>query len=204
MSEQLQSDFDKIIKTSKFSNEEIQSKKFFLKKFIENGFPNRKQEDWKFLDISQIIKKNISDLSFFNDYSLPNKIDPSIFVDGLEHNKIIFINGRIEKIDFSYEDQNKIEIKDEIEKNISFDYENSLIDLNSAFINKVFKIIVNKNYSLKKPLIIYHSTNDKVKSTNVNLRLDFELGENSCLRLIDFFTDNTNKNFINKCTIQIN
>ena len=197
MSEQLQLDFDKIIKTLKFSNEEIQSKKFFLKKFIENGFPNRKQEDWKFLDISQIIKKNISDLSFFNDYSLPNKIDPSIFVDGLEHNKIIFINGRIEKIDFSYEDQNKIEIKDEIEKNISFDYENSLIDLNSAFINKVFKIIVNKNYSLKKPLIIYHSTNDKVKSTNVNLRLDFELGENSCLRLIDFFTDNTNKNFIN-------
>ena len=197
MSEQLQFDFDKIIKTSKFSNEEIKSKKFFLKKFIKNGFPNRKQEDWKFLDISQIIKKNISDLSFFNDYSLPNKIDPSIFVDGLEHNKIIFINGRIEKIDFSYEDQNKIEIKDEIEKNISFDYENSLIDLNSAFINKVFKIIVNKNYSLKKPLIIYHSTNDKVKSTNVNLRLDFELGENSCLRLIDFFTDNTNKNFIN-------
>ena len=197
MSEQLQLDFDKIIKTSKFSNEEIQSKKDFLKKFIENGFPNRKQEDWKFLDISQIIKKNISDLSFFNDYSLSNKIDPSIFVDGLEHNKIIFINGRIEKIDFSYEDQNKIEIKDEIEKNISFDYENSLIDLNSAFINKVFKIIVNKNYSLKKPLIIYHSTNDKMKSTNVNLRLDFELGENSCLRLIDFFTDNTNKNFIN-------
>ena len=108
MSEQLQLDFDKIIKTSKFSNEEIQSKKFFLKKFIKNGFPNRKQEDWKFLDISQIIKKNISDLSFFNDYSLPNKIDPSIFVDGLEHNKIIFINGRIEKIDFSNEDQNKI------------------------------------------------------------------------------------------------
>jgi Fe-S cluster assembly protein SufD len=197
MSEQLQLDFDKIIKTSKFSDDEIQSKKLFLKKFIENGFPNRKQEDWKFLDISQIIKKNISDLSFFNDYSLPNKIDPSIFVDGLEHNKIIFINGRIEKIDFSYEDQNKIEIKDDIEKNISFDYKNSLIDLNSAFINKVFKIIVNKNYSLKKPLIIYHSTNDKVKSTNVNLRLDFELGENSCLRLIDFFADSTNKNFIN-------
>ena len=163
MSEQLKSDFDKIIKTSRFSNEEIQSKKFFLKKFIENGFPNRKQEDWKFLDISQIIKKNISDLSFFNDYSLSNKIDSSIFVDGLEHNKIIFINGRIEKIDFSYEDQNKIEIKDDIERSILFDYENSLIDLNSAFINKVFKIIVNKNYSLKKPLIIYHSTNDKVK-----------------------------------------
>ena len=74
----------------------------------------------------------------------PNKIDPSIFVDGLEHNKIIFINGRIEKIDFSYEDQNKIEIKDENKKDISFDYKNSLIDLNSAFINKVFKILLKR------------------------------------------------------------
>ena len=197
MNEQLQSDFDKIIKTSKISKEEIQIKKDFLNKFIESGFPNRKQEDWKFLDISQIIKKNISDLSFFNDYSIPNKIDQSIFVDGLEHNKIIFINGRIEKIDFSYEDQSKIEIKDEIEKNISFNYENSLIDLNSAFTHKVFKIFIKKNYSLKKPLIIYHSTDEKIKSTNINLRLDFELGENSCLRLIDFYTNNTAKNFIN-------
>ena len=197
MSEQLQSDFDKLVKTSKFSNKEIQFKKNFLNNFIKKGFPNRKQEDWKFLDISQIIKKNISNLSYFNDYSQSNKIDPSIFVDGLEHNKIIFINGRIEKIDFNFEDQNKIEIIDETKKDISFDYENSLIDLNSAFTDKVFKILIKKNYSLKKPLIIYHSTNDKIKSTNINLRLDFELGENSCLKLIDYFTNNTAKNFIN-------
>ncbi len=197
MNEQLQSDFDKLVKTSKFSNEEINFKKNFLNNFIKKGFPNRKQEDWKFLDISQIIKKNISDLSYFNDYSQSNKIDPSIFVDGLEHNKIIFINGRIEKIDFNFEDQNKIEIIDETKKEISFDYENSLIDLNSAFTDKVFKILIKKDYSLKKPLIIYHSTNDKIKSTNINLRLDFELGENSCLKLIDYFANNTTKNFIN-------
>ena len=197
MSEQLQSDFDKLVKTSKFSNEEIQFKKNFLNNFIKKGFPNRKQEDWKFLDISQIINKNISNLSYFNDYSQSNKIDPSIFVDGLEHNKIIFINGRIEKIDFKFEDQNKIEIIDETKKDISFDYENSLIDLNSAFTDKVFKILIKKNYSLKKPLIIYHSINDEIKSTNINLRLDFELGENSCLKLIDYFGNTTAKNFIN-------
>jgi len=197
MSEQLQSDFDKIVKTSKLSNEEIQFKKNFLNNFKKRGFPNRKQEDWKFLDISQIIKKNISDLSFFNDYSQSNKIDPSIFVDGLEHNKIIFINGRIEKIDFNFEDQNKIEIIDETKKDIPFGYENSLIDLNSAFTDKVFKILIKKNYFLKKPLIIYHSTDNKIKSTNINLRLDFELGENSCLKLIDYFSNNTAKNFIN-------
>ena len=197
MNEQLQSDFDKIVKISKISEKEIQLKKDFLNKFIESGFPNRKQEDWKFLDISQIIKKSINDLSFFNDYSQTNKIDSSIFVKDLEHNKIIFINGIIEKIDFNYEDQNKIEINDETKEGVSFDYNNSLIDLNSAFSHKVFKIMVKRNYCLKRPLIIYHTTNDKIKSTNINLRLDFELGENSSLKLIDYFANNTEKNFIN-------
>ena len=135
MVEQVKSDFDKIVKTLDISKKEIDFKKNYLKKFIESGFPNRKQENWKFIDISQIIKKNIGDLSFFNDYSIPNKINPSIFIDGLEHNKIVFINGRIEKIDFNYEDQNKVQISDEIQKKNTLDNENSLIDLNNAFTN---------------------------------------------------------------------
>ena len=197
MTEQLQIDFDKITKSLNISEKDKEFKKKYLKKFIERGFPNRKQENWKFLDINQIIKKNIGDLSFFNDYSLPNKIDSSIFIDGLEHNKIIFINGRIEKIDFNYEDKKKIEISDEIAKKVLFDSENSLIDLNNAFTNKTFKIAIKENYSLKKPLIIYHSTNEKIKSKSINLRLDFDLKQNSSLRLIDFFVDTADKNFTN-------
>ena len=197
MTEQLQIDFDKIIKSLNISKKDIEFKRKYLKKFIERGFPNRKQENWKFLDINQIIKKNIVNLSFFNDYLLPNKIDSSIFVNGLEHNKIIFINGRIEKIDFNYEDKKKIEISDEIEKKVLIDKENSLIDLNNAFTNKTFKITIKKNYSLKKPLIVYHTTNEKIKSKSINLRLDFELEQNSSLRLIDFFTDDTDKSFMN-------
>ena len=197
MTEQLQTDFDKITKSLDISDKDTESKRKYLKKFIERGFPNRKQEDWKFLDINQIIKKNIGDLSFFNDYSLSNKIDTSIFIDSLEHNKIIFINGKIEKIDFNYEDKNKIEISDETEKKILFDSENSLIDLNNAFTNKTFKISIKENYSLKKPVIIYHTTNEKIKSKSINLRLDFELEQSSSLRLIDFFVDNVDKNFMN-------
>ncbi len=197
MTERIQIDFDRIVNSSGFSEKDIEFKRKYLNKFIEKGFPNKKQENWKFLDINQIIKKNIRDLSFFNDYSLTNKIDTSIFVGGLEHNKIIFINGRIEKIDFNYEDKNKIEISDEVEKKVLFNSENSLIDLNNAFTNKTFKIAVKENYSLKRPLIIYHTTNEKIKSKSINLRLDFELEQNSSLKLIDFFTDNTDKNFVN-------
>ena len=197
MKEQLKIDFNKIKEVSNFSNRDIEIKKSYLNKFIENGFPNRKQENWKFLDINQIISNNISDLSFYNDYSIENKIDPSIFIDDLEHNKIIFINGRVEKIDFSYEDKKQIEIIEDSYTIDKSENNNSLIDLNIALSNKHFKILIKKGYSLKKPLIIYHLSNEKMKSKNINLRLDFELEQNSSLKLIDFFSDNSEKNFMN-------
>ena len=197
MKEQLKTDFEKILKISNFSEKDIKFKKNYLNKFIESGFPSRKLENWKFLDLNQIIKKDIGELSFYNDYSVTNKVDTSIFIDGLEHNKIIFINGRIEKIDFNYEDENQIEIYDDIKVNDKFDNENSLIDLNNAFRNKYYKILVKEGYSTKKPLVIYHLTNEIMKSKNINLRLDFELEQNSSLKLIDFFKDSTDKNFMN-------
>tara|TARA_B100001121_G_scaffold308078_1_gene331154 strand:- start:808 stop:2055 length:1248 start_codon:yes stop_codon:yes gene_type:complete len=197
MIDQLKIDFEKILKKSDFSKNDINFKRDQLNKFIENGFPNRKLENWKFLDIDQIIKKNIGELSFYNDYSVTNKIDTSILINGLEHNKIIFINGRIEKIDFAYEDKSSIEIFDDVEVENKINNENSLLYLNSALSNKYYKILIKKNYILKKPLIIYHFTSDKMKSKNINLRLDFKLEQNSSLRLIDFFNDTSDKNFLN-------
>ena len=117
--------------------------------------------------------------------------------DRLEHNKIIIVDGKIEKIDFKFEDKDKIEVLDEqgeetIKKNI-----NSLINLNNAFSNKFCKIIIKKNYSIKKPLVIYHSTNKNTQSKNTNSRIDFKLEENACVRLIDIFKDYSEKNFLN-------
>ena len=197
MTEQIKTDFEKTFKTSAFSESDVEFKKTFLNKFIEKGFPNKKFENWKFSDINQIIKKNIGELSFYNNYSLSNKIDTSIFIDGLEHNKIVFINGRVEKIDFTFEDKDKIEINEDSKPKDKLENNNSLIDLNSAFINKSYKILIKENYSLNKPLIVYHTSNNKVESKNINLRLEFELEQNSSLRLIDLFNDNSKKNFIN-------
>ena len=197
MKEQLQKDFDNTIKNLSLSQKDIEIKKFSLDNFINKGFPNRKEEDWKFSDLNQIINKNIGELSFYNDYTSTNKVDTSVFVDGLEHNKIVFINGRIEKIDFDYEKKGQIEIIDQSETINKFDNNNSLSDLNNAFTNKCFKIVIKTGYQLLKPLIIYHTTNSKIWSKNINLRLDFELQDDSCFRLIDLFNDTSEKNFLN-------
>ena len=197
MTEQIKIDFEKTIKASDFSKSDAEFKESFLNKFIAKGFPSKKSENWKFSDINQIIQKNIGELSFYNDYSSSNKIDTSIFIDELEHNKIVFVNGRVEKIDFGFEDKNKIEINEDSKPKDKLENNNSLIDLNSAFTNKSYKILIKQNYSFNKPLIVYHTSNSKIKSKNINLRLEFELEQNSSLRLIDFFNDTSEKNFIN-------
>ena len=93
MEQKLKTDFDKFISTSNFSNQEIKLKKQALDNFLKNGFPSRKLENWKFSDINQIIQKNIGELAFYNDYNIENEINDDIFIKGIEHNKIVIING---------------------------------------------------------------------------------------------------------------
>ena len=197
MEEQLKIDFEKKLKDFSYSDQEKKFRETNFKEFLKKGFPNRKLENWKFSDLNQIIKSNIGELTFYNDYKKENQIDKIELISELEHNKIIIVDGKIEKIDFKFEDKDKIEIlveqgEETIKENI-----NSLINLNNAFSNKFCKIIIKKNYSLKKPLVIYHSTNKNTQSKNTNSRIDFKLEENACLRLIDIFKDNSEKNFLN-------
>ena len=69
--------------------------------------------------------------------------------------------------------------------------------MNNALSNKSYKLLVKKNYQIKKPLIIYHTTKSELKSQNINFKINFELEENSSLKLIDLVKDKGNKNFIN-------
>ena len=196
MEKQLRTDFKKIIESSNFSEKEIITKEKYLNKFIQNGFPGKKNEDWKFLDINQAIKSNIENLDYFNE-NLPNEVDPKIYVDGLEHNKIVFINGRIEKIDFKYEESDKFEIKDQFDSESLLNDVNSLVDLNSALTNKYYKIQVKEYYAVKKPVIIYCLTTSKISSKNINIRLDFDLESNSSIKIIDYSIDKSENNFVN-------
>ena len=172
MTEQLQIDFNKITKSSDFSEKDIAFKKKYLKKFIEKGFPKKSHENWKFLDINQIIKKNIGDLSFYHNYSLPNKIDSSIFVDGLEHNKIIFINGRIEKINFNYEDKDMIEISDEVENKVLFENDSTSVGENIALENDADTGMT--AYLLQETYIVGDSSTTKTAPLEQNELFDSE------------------------------
>ena len=197
MEKQLIRDFEKSFENSNLDSQKINLKKEFLNKFIKEGLPGKNLENWKYSDLSKIIKTEIGDLSFYNNISSPNKIDPSMYLSGLEHNSIVFINGRAEKIDLQFEEKDKVKISEDFEVEKTSSNINSLVNLNNAFIEKNFILTVKENYSFKKPLVIYHYTNKKIKSQNLNLRLNFELEKNASLKLIDVLDDFSEKNFIN-------
>ena len=158
MEEQLKIDFENFIEQSSLSNKNIDSKRESFNHFFKKGFPNKREENWKFSDLNQIISKNIKKLSFYNDFSKPEQIEESIFIDDLEHNKLVFVNGKLEKNEFNYEEINKIELIEGLNLLNEKNNINSLTSLNNAFNDKHYKLIVKKNYTANKPLIIYNIT----------------------------------------------
>lgn len=196
MIEQLKIDFNKIEKNSKFSEDNIKFRKKNLQHFVEKGFPNKRIEDWKFSDLNQIILANINNLSFFNDKEFKDS-EQIYLIDKFEHNKIIFINGVISKIDIKHEDDKKIIINNDLDFIGNSNEVNPLVSLNNALANTYTCVTVKENYSLNKPLIIYNITTEELQSTALNLRIDIKLERNSNLKLVTMFDDNSQQNFIN-------
>jgi Fe-S cluster assembly protein SufD len=196
MIEQLKIDFNKIEENSKFSEDNIKFRKKNLQHFVEKGFPNKRIEDWKFSDLNQIISSNISNLSFFNDKEFKDS-EQIYLIDKFEHNKIIFINGVISKIDIKHEDDKKIIINNDLDFTGNSKEVNPLVSLNNALANTYTRVTVTENYSLNKPLILYNITTEELQSTALNLRIDIKLERNSNLKLVTIFDDNSQQNFIN-------
>ena len=64
-----------IDKIKKISKEEKDFRTKNLNLFNKNGFPNKKNEDWKFSDLKEIVYKNFKKLNVNNTSSKSKKIN---------------------------------------------------------------------------------------------------------------------------------
>ena len=195
MENQIKQNYENFLSKEKFNETQINYKKINLENFFKKGFPNKRQEDWKFSDLNQIIETNIKNLNYISEIDNKDNIEQNPIKD-FDHNKIFIVNGQIVKSDLTHEDKNKIMISEDqsIEED---DQKNSLLNLNNALVVKNYKIYVSDNYLAKKPLIIYHNVLENIKSSLVSLRLDIDLGKNSSLKVINIFNERSNNNLIN-------
>ena len=184
----------KIEKIKDLSTEEMNLRKKNLELFYQTGFPNKKDEDWKFSDLNSILGNNFKNIS--NNDILPKEKKFEI-IDIFEHNYISLLNGKIISTDFSYEDKSKIKIDDysfKNEKNLG--NKNSLYFLNNALALGGFSLEITKNYKFKKPLIIYNNFSNSLKESIVNFKNSIILNEKSGLNLINFINNFSKENFM--------
>jgi Fe-S cluster assembly protein SufD len=194
MENNIKLNFENYLNEKNFSSSQKKIKEISFNNFIKNGFPNKRLEDWKFSDLKQIITTNFEDINFSKKEEKSN-IDKNFIVD-IEHNKIVFIDGIISKIDFSYEDEQKVVVEQntDLEKELS---KNSLLNLNTAFVSNYTKILVKSGYQFKKPLILFNYLSNNLNNVGLNTRLDIKLEDDALLNIINISNENLNNNFLN-------
>jgi Fe-S cluster assembly protein SufD len=184
----------KIEKIKDLSSDEIDLRKKNLDLFYQTGFPNKKDEDWKFSDLNSILSKNFNNI--VNNDFLPKEVNFKL-IEQFEHNFIALCNGTLVSSDFSHEEKNKIFVEDfnrKKEKNL--DKKNSLNFLNHALATGGFSLEISENYKLKKPLVIYNNFSNLLKETIVNYKNSIIINENSELNLINYIDNSSKENFM--------
>ena len=184
----------KIDKIKDLTSEEISLRKKNLDLFYQTGFPNKKDEDWKFSDLNSILSNNFSKIA--NNDFLPREKEFKI-INEFEHNFISLFNGKLISKDFSYEEKNKILINNfNYKDNLALDSKNSLYFLNNALATGGFSLEVSENYKLKKPLVVYNNFSNSLKEKIVNYKNSIILNENSELNLINYINNSSKENFM--------
>ena len=194
MENNIKLNFESYLNEKNFTSSQKEIKEINFDNFIKNGFPNRRIEDWKFSDLKKIITNNFENIDFSKKEAQLN-IDENLIGD-LEHNKITFINGAISNMDFSYENEDKIIV----EQNLNLENElskNTLLNLNTAFVSNYTKILVKKGYQFKKPLVLFNYLSHDLSNSGLNTRLDINLEDEASLNIINISNENLNNNFLN-------
>ena len=187
----------------KFNFEELKNneidnfsiRKDHFNKFIEQGFPNKRLEQWKFSDLNTILNTNIKNFKFgFN--KIIKNIDKQNVIKNFEHSKIFIVNGVFSLIDILEVDKDKIQIKNE---NLIYDQEknNSLNNLNLALSNSLIRINVLDGQIVEKPLVIYNIYNSYEETNFINSRFEITLEKNSSLSMLSVFDEKIKNCFSN-------
>ena len=175
------------------SAKEKEFRKKELDLFSKNGFPNKREEAWKFTDLNTILSKNFANIT--NDYvSLKEK--KFELIKEFDHNYLFVLDGKLVSNEFKFEDKNKILIKEyDYKKHISVSDQNSLNLLNNALATGGYYLEISKDYKFKKPLVVYNHFSESIKEQIISYKNSLILNENSELTILNYTNTNSRNNF---------
>lgn len=186
-------DIKEIDKIKNFTKREKDFRYKNLQNFNNVGFPSKKNEDWKFLDLNNIISKNFKKLHLTNKNFKEKKIN---FIKDFEHNFVVLTNGKLTDSNFKFEDSEKISIQ--IYSNDNFhntEINNPLVSLNHALSNHGFRLEVKNNYKFNKILVVYNLYTEELNENILNSKNEIIVGKNSEMHVLDYIINKSKKNF---------
>ena len=161
--------------------------------FKKNGFPIRKDENWKFTNIKEKIENSFSNLNFLHK---KNKNIREKSLKEFKHSSIFLQDGDLTKINIQIADKKKIKIKNlkfsDIKKQRSL---NTLGILNNAFFSGGFVISIKQNADLKYPLIFYNNFSKKLNNCGLNKKYIFNFLKNSSANIVFVNNDFSEGNY---------
>ena len=160
--------------------------------------PNKKIEAWKYTDLKKVFEKNNFEPLIKPDeiktepVSIDSNILNNIFFDP-EVNFVIFENGCLKKINIKSNDLEIESLDNNLENKLfkkkNFIRNDSLLDINSSFLNDNLVIKVKKNIKLKEPISIFYYNCEQEKYL-INNRINIILEENAEAEINEIFFSN--------------
>ncbi len=180
------------------SKKNLKQRETNLLSFHKKGFPNKREEEWKFTDLNKILNDNFKEL---NNKKLEKK-KPKIKNLDFNHNSIVLINGKLDSSDFkleNFKDKNTIIIKEsDLNHHLNFADElknNVMQNLNTALHEDGFTINISSDYKFKYPIIIYNYFSGNLKNKIINNSEIINVSKNSNATILEYLIDESDGNF---------
>ena len=189
------------------SDKSLKLREANLSNFKRKGFPNKREEDWKFTDLEKVLNDNFNELN--NDQS--DDKNPHLNDLNFTHNSIKIINGKLQSFNFKSEsskDKNFFSLKDlDFEHHLNFANElkdNQMQNLNTALHEGGFNLNINSDYKFKYPIVIYNYFTGPLKNKIINNSESINLSKNSNVTIIEYLIDESKGNFFKNTFKYIN
>ncbi len=173
----------------------MDNRKNAFERFLEIGYPTKKQESWRYSNLSSLVKTK-----YQSHNGEVNKIDHNIVSKHSIKNshRLVFINGIYDTKLSSIENISKLitirNISDSLNKLTNDSTENNVnpfILLNNAFVSGGYFIYIDSNYIEDKPIHLLNILSDEKDFVQHHQQNLIKIGKNSQVSIIE---ENVNTN----------
>lgn len=195
LKEAILSNSSNAIQNNQYSEAIIDRKLKALESFDKSGFPTTKHEEYKYFNLNQVLKNNFS---LATESKVSEGEISSNLLDGLEHHKLVFINGRFSSelstvitgdnlIMTSFKDADQEIVEKYYAKEV-YTSNDPFAELNTAMAQDGVFIKALKNKIVKHPVVMHFVSDAKTDNPFIQSRNLIVAEENAQITLLEIYT----------------